>query len=212
MTRYKYPRTFHLPFSEGVGSDDKITKDLSDIIGNRCVVTVKMDGENTTIGRDYCHARSIDSKHHESRSRVKQLQDCIGWMLGENERICGENLFATHSIAYHNLKSYFYGFSFWDGDECKDWGTTIDIFSEIGITPVEVIYDGIVDLDILKDISKYPRFHDGSDEGFVVRTFDGFKYDEFSTHVVKWVRKGHVQTDTHWMHQEMKTNTVLTAP
>ena len=210
MNRYKYPRTFHLPFSDGVNSDDKIAKDLSNIIGNRCIVTVKMDGENTTIGRDYSHARSIDSKHHESRSRVKQLQDYIGWMLGENERICGENLYAQHSIAYQNLKSYFYGFSLWDGEECKDWGNTVEFFSKVGITPVEVMYDGIVDLDILRDISKNQRFHNGSDEGFVVRTFDGFNYDEFSTHVVKWVRKGHVQTDKHWMHQKVKTNTVLT--
>lgn len=40
----KYPRTFHLPFSEGVQSDDKIMKDLSSLEGKEVIVTYKMDG------------------------------------------------------------------------------------------------------------------------------------------------------------------------
>ena len=68
----KYPRTFHLPFSEGVQSDDKIMKDLSSLEGKEVIVTYKMDGENTTLYRDHMHARSIDSAFHESRSWVKQ--------------------------------------------------------------------------------------------------------------------------------------------
>ncbi len=210
MTRYKYPRTFHLPFSEGVGSDDKILKDLTHIIDNHCVVTVKMDGENSTIARDYSHARSIDSKHHESRNHIKQLQANIGYMLGDGQRICGENIYAAHSIEYSDLKSYFYGVSFWEEKVCLDWEKTLIKFDKLSITPVEVLFEGIVTIEILKELSKLPRFHDGSDEGFVVRPYSMFTYDGFSTHVVKWVRKGHVQTDKHWMHQEVKVNKVLT--
>lgn len=35
-------------------------------------------------------------------------------------------------------------------------------------------------------------------EGYVVRTVEGFAFDEFASHIAKWVRKGHVQTDEHW--------------
>src|SRR5439155_1372174 len=36
-------------------------------------------------------------------------------------------------------------------------------------------------------------------EGYVVRTVDGFAREEFADRVAKWVRRGHVVTDTHWM-------------
>ena len=50
MSKYtKYPRTMHLPFSEGVTSDDKMIKSLDAFQNCRVIVTEKMDGENTTI-------------------------------------------------------------------------------------------------------------------------------------------------------------------
>lgn len=75
--------------------------DDSQFIGREIVVTEKMDGENTTVYKDgYVHARSVDvtSKPWQSwlHSRVciacKALPD--GW------RVCGENLYAKHSISY----------------------------------------------------------------------------------------------------------------
>ena len=47
--RYKYPRTYHLPFSPGFTSDDKVLKDDSYFRGKEIVVTEKMDGENVSI-------------------------------------------------------------------------------------------------------------------------------------------------------------------
>jgi hypothetical protein len=44
------------------------------------------------------------------------------------------------------------------------------------------------------------------DEGFVVRNADRFHYDQFNYNVVKYVRKGHVQTDKHWRTQELVPN------
>lgn len=35
-------------------------------------------------------------------------------------------------------------------------------------------------------------------EGVVVRTRDSFDNNDFATHVAKFVRIGHVQTDEHW--------------
>ena len=49
-------------------------------------------------------------------------------------------------------------------------------------------------------------------EGFVVRASESFTYDEFGSNVMKWVRKGHVQTSEHWMHQELVLNQLRQHP
>ena len=51
--KYKYPRTFHIPGSPGATSDDKILKSLDHFKGKRVIITEKMDGENTSLYRDY---------------------------------------------------------------------------------------------------------------------------------------------------------------
>ena len=117
--RYKYPRTPHLSFSPGVGKDDlkhdcdreAYPKGNRLFVNCQVVVTEKLDGENTTLYRDYIHARSLDSRHHPSRAWVKALQASIGHDIPQGWRICGENLYARHSIVYENLSSYFYLFS-----------------------------------------------------------------------------------------------------
>ena len=104
----KYPRTFHLPNSPGRSSDDKVHADLSVFQGKNLMATIKMDGENTTMTRDTVHARSLDSNDHESQHWVKSLWSQIRFNIPEGWRVCGENLFAKHSIAYKNLGSYFH--------------------------------------------------------------------------------------------------------
>ena len=108
--KYKYPRTFHLPWSLGISSDDKVANDLS-IFENVIFVTKKMDGESFTGYNDSCHARSLDSKHHSSRDYVKSLHSTFKYLIPENYRVCGENLFAKHSISYDDLESYLLIFS-----------------------------------------------------------------------------------------------------
>jgi hypothetical protein len=70
MNRLKYPRTPHLPWSPGIGDDDRILDDLSSLQGEPVIITVKMDGENTTLARDYIHARSTDSGHPKYRTKI----------------------------------------------------------------------------------------------------------------------------------------------
>ena len=200
----KYPRTFHLSFSEGVNSDDKVLKDLSSFDGKDVIVTYKMDGENTTLYKDHMHARSIDSVFHVSRSWVKQWWSTWKHEIPENMRICGENLFAKHSIAYNDLKSYFYGFNIWIDDICLSWDETLEYFELFGITPVEVIYDGPFDINKLMLIAK--QLDTNINEGFVVRNKESFEYKDFSKNVVKYVRKNHVQSDQHWMHAAIVKN------
>lgn len=198
MERTKYPSTPHLPWSESVNDDDKVIKDLSHILGREGLVGEKMDGENNTMAPDYFHARSLDSRHHPSRAWAKGFWGSIAHKIPAGHRICGENLFAKHSIPYENLESFFLGFSVWDESNfCLDWDSTLEIFSQLGIKSVPILYRGVITEDILKEIGSSMDLT--RSEGYVVRTVDGFSYDDFGVSIAKYVRKNHVQTDKHWM-------------
>nr|WP_202819775.1 RNA ligase family protein [Thaumasiovibrio subtropicus] len=205
-TRIKYPRTPHLPWSQGVTSDDIRCVDTTVFEGQRVVVTEKMDGENTTLHRDYCHARSLDSAHHSSRDWIKRFHGRLSYQIPAGWRICGENLFAQHSIIYTELKSYFYGFSIWDESNCcLDWDDTQLWFDLLGIVSPAVLYRGEWNLDVIKALA----FDSEKVEGYVVRLETGFVYGDFAKAVAKCVRKGHVQTDQHWMHQAVVPNGLI---
>lgn len=204
MKYKKYPRTFHLPFSKGSTSDDKFLKDYSNFENKDIIVTLKMDGENTTMYNDHIHARSLDSGYHESRDWIKQFHSSFKRDIPKNIRICGENLYATHSLEYNNLLSYFYGFSIFENDKCLSWNDTLEWFELFGIIPVEVIYEGVFDLNKLEQLSIL--LDSNKHEGFVVRLKDSFDYKDFNKSVAKYVRANHVTTNSHWMYQEIKVN------
>ena len=201
----KYPRTHHLPWSPGVGDDDRVQHDLSCFVGKRVIVTKKMDGENTTMYSNHIHARSIDSRGGVDRDWVKQLWAGIAHNIPENWRICGENLWARHSIQYTDLPSYFMGFSIWnEANVCLGWDDTLQFFELLGIDHVPVMHDFIWDEDKIRKL--HTELSPDKDEGFVVRNADRFHYDQFNYNVAKYVRKGHVQTDKHWRNQELIPN------
>lgn len=206
MERFKYPRTPHLPFSESHSDDDKtLLTDEHFIHMPKVVVTVKMDGENTTVYPDgMCHARSIDSKHRPYHSwLLRNIQNwCYDIPLAHH--ICGEYLYAEHSIRYTELESYFQAFSLWYEDTCCDWVRTQTIFNKLGITTVPVLYIGKYDTDKIISLAK-ETIADGN-EGIVVRNYGSFRYEEFDKNVAKYVRKNHVQTDEHWSRGPVKNN------
>ena len=208
--KYKYPRTSHVPWSQGCTAGDKKLVDMSCFLGKAIVVTEKMDGENTTIGKTYTHARSLDSGHHESRNWVKQFAAQWQHLLDDDIRVCGENLYAKHSILYTDLPSYFLGFSVWKGSQCLNWGETQEIFKILGIESVKVIscYPEMLDVSFerVRDDGEYLMSSGRVVEGYVIRNWDSFHYSEFSSNVAKFVRKHHVQTDSHWMHGEIVKN------
>ena len=207
--RVKYPRTLHLPWSPGATSDDKVLRGVSHFEGREVVVTEKMDGENCTIGRSYTHARSTSSAHHESRSWVKGLQARIGAEIPEGWRLCGENLYALHSVGYDNLPSYFLLFSIWnEKNECLSWDETVEWASLLGLTTVPVLYQGTWDQAAVKAAWEGRSAHGGEGEGYVVRYAEGFRYENFAQSVAKFVRPHHVQTDDHWMKQAVVANTL----
>lgn len=198
-TYFKYPRTFHIPDSPGATSDDKILDNLDFFTNKEVVVTEKMDGENTTIYNDSFHARSIDSRHHLSQSYVKQFSSTLSYNMTDDERICGENVYAKHSIFYENLSDYFLGFSLWNDEVCADWNTTLIRFKELGIKTVPILYQGIFNIN--KIISTYKSYTENIQrevEGFVIRTIDSFTLEDFHKSVAKYVRLNHVISDKHW--------------
>lgn len=206
--RYKYPRTYHLPFSEGCTSDDK--KLLTDAHFDKVevVVTEKMDGENITIYRDGFHARSLDSKHKEYHSWLIREMQKFAYNIPEGYRICGEYLFAQHSIPYDSLPSYFLVFSVWDGDTCLSWDDTEIICEELGLQTVPVLWRTQYNTTEIKALAEKVTARGG--EGIVVRYAGEFKYDEFDKNLAKYVRKNHVQTDKHWSFSEIVKNGLKT--
>lgn len=203
MKRYKYPRTRHLPWSPGATSDDLVSQGVEPFIDRRVVVAEKMDGENTTLYSDHLHARSIDSRHHPSRTWVKALHGRIAFQIPEGWRVCGENLYAIHSITYTDLPSYFMVFSVWDSsNRCLSWNDTVEWAELLGLHTVPVLYDGPFDLAWFDSFD----VGTGTREGYVVRLAESFAFEDFGTSVAKWVRPGHVQTDEHWMHNAVVPN------
>ncbi|MGW5397962.1 RNA ligase family protein [Streptomyces sp. NPDC003952] len=203
--RTHYPRTPHLPWSPGATSDDVRTTGPGMLAGfarREVVVTEKLDGENTTLYADGLHARSLDSGHHPSRAWVKGLQSRIGPRIPAGWRVCGENVYARHSLAYEELDAWFYGFSVWDGDHCLDWDRTVLFLRGLGVPGPRVLWRGIYDERALRRL----RFDTARQEGYVVRTAAGFDRADFGRCVAKWVRGGHVRTDTHWMYAQVVPN------
>lgn len=196
--RVKYQRTFHVPDSPGMHKDDRVLPNYDDFTGHDCVILLKMDGENTTCYRDYIHARSIDGRSHPSRDWVKQFHSTFASGMPDTFRICGENLYAEHSIHYNDLLSYFAGFQIWDQLTCLSYDETLEYFELFGIWPVPELWRGSFTREALLEVVSGLDLT--KDEGVVIRRTDSFHYSEFRRRVAKWVRPGHIQTTKHWMH------------
>jgi hypothetical protein len=205
FTRYvKYPRTYHVDWSPGVGKDDRI-QPTPFLEGTHVIVTEKMDGENTTFYNDYLHARSIDYKPHPSRDRVKAIWASVAHDIPEGWRVCGENLYAKHSIEYTDLTGYFQVFSVWnDKNVCLSWSETVEWAAMLGLPMVPVLYAGPLDTVELRKLAEGVVARGG--EGIVIREVVEFHYSEFRFAVGKYVRQNHVQTHGGWMRNTVTPN------
>ncbi len=196
--RKKYPRTPHLSWSESISEDDIVSEDI--FPGREVVITEQLDGENTSLYNDYIHTRSINSGKHPSRDYVTALWGNIKDQIPPTFRICGENMYAKHSIHYTDLESYFFVFSIWDGDLCLSWKDTVEYCKLLDLVTVPVLYEG------LYDKSKLPTINPDRQEGYVIRSSSEFMYDSFADNIRKYVRKNHVQTDDHWLTKPVEKN------
>jgi hypothetical protein len=230
---YKYPRTFHLPYSPKRGSDDKVLIDDSNFEGKNVVVMEKMDGENTTIYTNHLHARSLDSAKDESHRWLERFRNYITPQImtelnkitpSKNWRICGENLFYKHTVFYQDLESIFLGYSIWLENQTTDkttnhslsWTQTKLIFDKIGISYPNLIYQGIYDKKkILEEFEKYKQNFENQSkeiatrqvEGFVIRLENDFSYQDFSKSVAKYVCDDfEITSSKHWRYEAKTLN------
>ena len=211
----KYPRTFHLPWSQGATDDDK-THTLEAVErmfgGKQVIVTEKMDGENTTIySTGECHARSPDSASHPSRDYVRGKAREVGCAgLPEGWRLMGENLYAKHSIEYDLLPDYFVIFGVADAsNNARPWSEVEEWADLLDLPHAPVLWQGT--WNTKKVMSLYPfkslMSSTGTSEGYVVRVAGSFPMGSFDKYVAKFVRKGHVDAlSRHWFQKSVVPN------
>ena len=208
----KYPRTPHLPWSEGVGDDDQKAMSCDHFEGVEIVVTETMDGENTTGYPDHFHARSVDSASHPSQSMARAAHAKFAHDIPDGWRICCENVFALHSIGYSNLPGHLLLISVWDeSNTCLSWDDTV-LWSELlSIPTVPVLWRGTWDEATVRGLWN-PQNRDRT-EGLVVRAAESFGMGEFSRKVAKFVRRGHVnENDDHWKSRPVVKNSFSMKP
>ena len=193
----KYPRTPHLPASPGATADD-VHSDWDAFTADEIVVTLKMDGENTTLHTGGMYARSATGRSRPWQSQMRALAATICPDIPSGWLICGENLTVTHSIEYVRPVPPFVVFSGWDGDRCLPWDDTMRVADMLGCPVVPVIYAG-PRISLAEIHRRFTSVTDTeNDEGYVVRNAGGFHRSEFAANVAKWVRPGHVRTGKNW--------------
>ncbi|MEL7132236.1 MAG: RNA ligase family protein [Pseudomonadota bacterium] len=200
----KYGRTYHLPMSPGATSDDKVLRSHDGLMVADLVITEKMDGENTTLHATGCHARRPDSRYHPSRDWIKAFAAGVSPRLTPDERIVGENLYARHSVVYDALPSYFLGFAWILGGTVRSWDDTLERFGELGVTPVPTLYRGPYHSTLFDNLSTTLNL--ATQEGFVARVASAFPENDMSERMGKYVRDGHVQSESHWMKAPLVPN------
>lgn len=163
----------------------------------------------TTMYQDFIHARSINSGPHPTRNKVKEIWSKVGYQLSKDERICGENLYARHSVEYNDLPSYFMVFSWWDGNICQSWDETEFNAAACDLETVPVIYKGIYDQKKIHEL--YEKEYKGHGcEGYVIRMAGEFTYGQFRMSLMKYVdpvfREKINNSHGHWISQKITPN------
>lgn len=200
----KYPRTPHLPESEGMTSDDKMAsaatlKNLAS--GIPLVVTEKMDGGNLTFTRSHFFGRSLDSGTHPWDTHAKSLWARVHHDIPPGWRVSGESMYARRSVAYDGLPDVYLVFGIWnDNNSLLSWEETKEWADLLGLVTVPEIYRGN-DFEVARR-AWGEKYNDETSEGFVVRNAGTFEYKDFGLNVAKRVRKDHVRTRADWRHRD----------
>lgn len=214
----KYPRSFHLPWSPGGTSDDKRLRDVAGLLRVPLVITEKCDGSNLAYTRQAVYSRSHSGPPtHASFDLAKATHGRIGHLVSPGITVFCEYCYAVHSIEYGALPGYSLVFGVRDDVEGVwwDWDMTAAQAADLGLPTVPVLFRGEVaseaELHELTDhLAAAPSALGGLREGVVVRRAGQFRDAEFARSLGKWVRKGHVQTDEHWMHMAIVPQKLVT--
>lgn len=198
----KYPRTYHFPFSEGAVNDDRIQEEWAELLTKEIVITEKLDGENTCLKANGIYARSHGAVNQNPWAKpIWEIWERMGQSLGDLH-IFGENLYAIHSITYERLEGYFYIFAVRDNGQWLSWDEVEWYAQLLDLPTVPVLERGYFSNTQLSNLIAEQQargsFFGGESEGVVCRNSAAFPESDFSTNVLKYVRKNHVQTDEHW--------------
>lgn len=208
----KYPRSFHLPWSPGGTRDDKRMASVAGLVGAEIVVTEKLDGSNMALTREAVFARSHSGPpSHPSFAWAKALQARVGGQIDPGVTLFGEYCYAVHSIVYEELPGYFFLFGVRDDDTGTwwEWDLVKAQAELLELRVVPELYRGVVESEaglerLIRGVGGGRSVYGGEREGVVARVTRGFDDDEFGRALGKYVRADHVQTDEHWMFQELR--------
>lgn len=203
----KYPRTPHARWSEGYSGDDIRLANESSFLDKDVVVTEKIDGENSVLNRHGYHARSENSTGKHWQSDLARIWSGIRMDIPDGMEICGENIYAVHSIEYTRLTSSFYVFGIVDNGICLSWEDVCEWTSLFGLQTVPILGYGKFTEFINIPIPEESKLG-GECEGYVIRNIHQFSLDKFDRNVCKCVRKGHVQSDIHWTKNWKKARVI----
>jgi hypothetical protein len=168
------------------------------------IITEKLDGSNTSITKSGVYGRShVDFTRNPWDIKSWDIWNKINRDLDENVFLFGEGMYGIHSIEYTNLSSYFYLFGVKDGEIWLSWDGVEEYSYLLDIPTIPVLHRGTFESekelkDKVESLVKEQSSLGGQREGIVIRNASMFHNDDFSENVLKWVRKGHVQTDEHW--------------
>jgi len=215
--RVKYPHTPYLYISPSADEKDVSEAGFSTtdcLLNKPLIVLTKMDGGNTLIDENGTGARNTIASDHPSFDKLKSRQLSINIIPGF--QLHGENLYAKHSIHYRCelaltddfmlFAVYYKPFHMWLG-----W-SAVEVWANVLKVPTVPVVERLRENnkailhDRLNKIGK--RLVSQGHEGFVVRSEYPFYYGHFKDNLAKYVRKQHVQTETHWSNQPMVKNEI----
>ncbi len=200
----KYFRTYHWPKSEALGSDDKFTQFPHHFVGREIIITEKLDGGNTCLFNGEVYARSTDQPSRDGWMGMVRKYHAWKTLPYVDIVFYGEDIAAEHSIRYavHEDET-FYLFAVREEDRFLAWDDVEFYAQEINVPTVPVIFRGDFTDEasltaFLQSEIKKPSILGSEREGFVIRHPEEFAAGKADQHVIKYVRKNHVQTDQHW--------------
>ena len=219
----KYPHTAYFSFSPSADKKDVRESgifDLKNFLNKRLVFTTKQDGSNCVLDSEKVAARNGFDANHLSFDYIKSRHAAIKHLIPQNLKIYGENLYAKHSIHYtgvYALRDYFQVFAIYDeiSGIWLSWEDVTQLTNRLGLITVPNDWgivnsnDNLVELENFMKCAGEDRIKYANAEGIVVRNADAFYFDQFKYNVAKYVRKNHVQTNSHWSQMPIVRNELL---
>jgi len=212
----KYPTTHYFNFSPTIMEDLAECVDVNDFLNVPLIITIKMDGSNAKVTRDYVAARNGSQANHKSFDMLKAMHSSFREKIPENLIVFGEWLFALHSIKYEGetaLDSYFQIFGAYMKKErlFLGWDGVEKVAKLLGFPTAPVIGEFRFEKDwqLIRDVVRMgDEVIESGHEGIVVRSKYPFHYGQFGRLLGKYVRPEHVQTDIHWTKNKVIKNEV----